>query len=278
MSELVIRRILIDLETPVARHWFAGDAFKTALFNALSMSFPFGEQFFIDSIRMGLKDLPPAERERFSSEAQGFIGQEATHRRIHALFNSHLEKHGLVNHWEPRARKRLALLQGFDARHWLAITAATEHFTAVFADWLLANRDVFENTEERLKTMWLWHSAEESEHKCTAFDLYLALGGSVTWRIKWFRRITLIFLMDLLRQTVNNLHHDGTLWKWSTWTSAARCLFGKTGLVRQMFAPMRAYTRKDFHPSHADSLLASRWLTDNIERYSVVRAAPSTAA
>jgi uncharacterized protein len=276
MSELAVRRILIDLETPVPRHWFAGDAFMTALFNALSMSFPFGEQFFIDSVRMGMKDLPQDQQEKFAREVQGFIGQEATHRRIHALFNGQIEKHGLINHWEPRARKRLTLLQGFGARHWLAITAATEHFTAVFADWLLNNRALFENTEERLQTLWLWHSAEESEHKCTAFDLYLALGGSASWRIKWFRRITLIFLMDLTRQTVNNLYHDGTLWKWSTWQSAARCLFGKTGMVRQMLAPMLAYNKPDFHPSQADSELSQHWLSDNVERYSVL-GGPSTA-
>ena len=146
-----------------------------------------------------------------------------------------MERQCLANDWEPRAGKVLALWQGFNSRHWLAITAATEHFTAVFADWLLANRAVFDNTEERLKTLWLWHSAEESEHKCTAFDLYLALGGSSSWRVKWFRRITLIFLMDLTRPIVNNLYHDGTPWKWPTWTSAAQRLVAKTGQVLQKF-------------------------------------------
>ena len=48
MTDLHVRRLLIDLETPFARHWCGGDAFRSALFNALSMSFPIGEQFFID--------------------------------------------------------------------------------------------------------------------------------------------------------------------------------------------------------------------------------------
>ena len=55
MTDLTVRRLLIDLETPIDRHWFGGDAFRTALFNALSMSFPIGEQFFIDSVRGGMK-------------------------------------------------------------------------------------------------------------------------------------------------------------------------------------------------------------------------------
>jgi predicted metal-dependent hydrolase len=82
MTDLVVRRLLIDLEAPIARHWCAGDAFRTALFNALSMSFPVGEQFFIDAVRNGFKALPQEKQERFRAGVQGFIGQ-GTHRRLH---------------------------------------------------------------------------------------------------------------------------------------------------------------------------------------------------
>ncbi|RJF97339.1 metal-dependent hydrolase [Noviherbaspirillum saxi] len=270
MTDLVVRRLLIDLETPFDRHWCGGDAFRSALFNALSMSFPVGEQFFIDSVRNGFKALPPEQQEKFKAEVHGFVGQEATHRRIHALFNAHLEKQGLVNDWAPRAQKRLKLLDGVDPRHWLAITAANEHFTAIFAEWMLENHDWLDGSEARLKTMWLWHSAEESEHKSTAFDLYQGLGGTHAWRITWFRRVTLIFLGDTLRQTINNLQRDGTLWKWSTWKSAANYLFGKRGLVRQSYRPWREYLRRDFHPSQQESELSSRWLADNANAYKPV--------
>lgn len=267
MSELVVRRLLIDLETPLPRHWCAGDAFRTAFFNALSMSFPVGEQFFIASVRDGLKAMPAQLQEQYQAEAQGFIGQEATHRRLHSLFNGHLDKQGLVNDWAPRAEKNMQQLAGTNPRHALAITAANEHFTAIFAEWLLRNHDLLAPCEPRLQTMWLWHCAEESEHKNTAFDVYRALGGSHAWRIKWFRRISLIFLSDTLRQTVNNLSHDGTLWQWRTWKSAAGFLFGQRGLIRQTFQPWRAYLRKDFHPSQQSSSLSAHWLSDNRQAY-----------
>jgi predicted metal-dependent hydrolase len=276
MTELVVRRLLIDLEQPVARHWCAGDAFLTAWFNALSMSFPIGEQFFIDSVRNGLKALPPERQAPLQAEVQGFIGQEATHRRIHALFNAQIEKHGLVNDWEPRARERLQLMEGTDPRHGLAITAANEHFTALFAEWILAHHHVLDGCEPRLKTLWLWHSAEEAEHKCTAFDLYQALGGSHTWRTTWMRRITLVFLTDTLRQTVDNLRRDGTLWRWSTWRSAARHMLGREGLLRQSFKPWRAYFQPDFHPNQQSSDLSADWLRDNAMQYTRVgRAEPA---
>jgi len=249
------------------RHWCAGDAFRTALFNALSMSFPVGEQFFIDSVRNGFKLLAAAEQQRFQAEVQGFVGQEATHRRLHGLFNDHLEKQGLVNAWGPRALERMKRLEGLDPRHAVAITAANEHFTAILADWILRNPDRAASEDTRLTTLWLWHGAEESEHKSTAFDLYQALGGTNEWRLKWFRRTTFFFLADTLRQTVNNLAHDGTLWKWSTWKSAASYLFGKRGLVRQTYGPWRDYLRADFHPRQHDSSASERWLADHTDRF-----------
>jgi predicted metal-dependent hydrolase len=126
MTELVVRRLLIDLETPFERHWNGGDPFRSAYFNALSMSFPVGEQFFIDSVRAGIQALPAERRASFEAQVQGFIGQEATHRRIHALFNRQLDRLGYLNAWEPRILKRLERMKALgDPRHAVAITAAT---------------------------------------------------------------------------------------------------------------------------------------------------------
>jgi hypothetical protein len=270
MTELVVRRLLVDMERPMPRHWCAGDAFRTALFNALSMSFPVGEQFFIDAVRNGHKALPPAQQERWQKEVQGFIGQEATHRRLHGLFNAHLEKQGLVNGWGPRALERQKLLEGQDPRHHLAVTAAYEHFTAILADWLLRNPDVLGEQDPRMATLWLWHSAEESEHKSTAFDLYKALGGDERWRITWFKRVTWLFLSEAARQTVSNLRRDGTLWAWSTWRSAAQYLFGRRGLVRQTFRPWREYLNADFHPGQQDSSASEEWLRQHADQFTPV--------
>src|SRR5262245_17848674 len=107
MTDLAVRRLLIDLQPPFARDWCGGDAFATAFFNALSMSFPFGEQFFIDAVRRALQNTSDEVRSRYQAEVRGFIGQEATHRRIHSLFNAHLDELGLVDGWTPRAMERM---------------------------------------------------------------------------------------------------------------------------------------------------------------------------
>ena len=50
-----VRRPKIDLLDPLAgpipRHWWGGDPFKSHFLNALSSTFPFGEAFFVRSVR-----------------------------------------------------------------------------------------------------------------------------------------------------------------------------------------------------------------------------------
>lgn len=256
---LTVRRLLIDLDTPLPRHW-CGDAFRTAFFNALSMSFPVGEQHFIDSMKKGLAALPDDQRARFAAEVQGFIGQEATHRHIHQRFNALLAAQGLVNSWEGRLQQRRAQLDALDVRNWLAVTAATEHLTAVFAEYMLAHPRALAGAPERLQTLWLWHSAEESEHRSTAFDLYLALGGAHPWRVGIFKVVLRHFAIDLARQTLRNLWHDGSWWRPSTWVQGARFLFGREGFITRSRPLWRQYRREDFHPAQASGDAAHRWL------------------
>jgi predicted metal-dependent hydrolase len=270
MTDLVVRRLLVDLETPFPVRWNCGDAFRSAFFNALSMSFPVGEQYFIDSLRNALKAQPDSVRERFAGEVQGFVGQEATHRRIHSLFNAHLQRAGLHNEVELRAKRRLDANADRDPRIHVAATAATEHFTALFADWMLRHPEALEGAEPRLKTLWLWHAAEESEHRCTALDIYHAVGGSHEHRVKVFKIISFLFLTDVLRQTVRNLWQDKALFKLSTWRSGWKLLMAPDGMLRGNVALWRDYLAPDFHPSQHDGSRGLKWLQDNAAAYSLV--------
>lgn len=278
MSHLTVRKLLIDLQAPFAVRWCGGDAFKSAFFNALSMSFPLGEQYFMDSVRAGLKTLPPDVQQGFAAEVQGFVGQEATHRRIHSLFNQQLEAQGLANAMERRIARRLQAHAHLDVRMHVAATAATEHLTAMFADWMLAHPDTLGGSEARLRTLWLWHSAEESEHRSTAFDVYHAIGGNHTWRLRLFRYITWTFLSDVTRQTVRNLWHDQALFRWSTWRSAGPFLFGRQGIIRSNIGLWRDYLREDFHPSQHSAARSVQWLRDNSDQFTPVGAASAPAS
>lgn len=282
-AALTVRRLMVDLQQGFDRHWNGGDAFMSQFCNALSMSFPVGEQFFIDAVREGGKRLPATpEYDALRETVRGFIGQEATHRHLHSLYNAQLDKQGLVNHWGPRAAQRLEMgrrkMFSTSAKghlHELAITAAYEHFTAIFGHLTVGRigqaGDWFAQAQAPLQTLWRWHAAEESEHQCVAFDLYVALGGNHAWRVRWFNYVMVQFALDALRQTLHNLWRDGSLWKVSTWRSAWRFVAGRHGLLRSAGSAMWAYRRPDFHPSQLDDGRHSqRWLAEHQHQWTAV--------
>ena len=280
-TRLLVRKLEVDLRRGFGRRWHGGDAFRTQFFNALSMSFPVGEQFFIDSVRDAARLLPDAAASAALRETvAGFVGQEATHRHIHGLYNAQLEKQGLANRWQHWAEARLRKLRArqprLDARHALAATCAFEHLTALLADGTLRYPRWLDGAEPDMQTVWRWHAAEETEHNAVAFDLYRALGGSYGMRLRWYAYVCLTFLRDATAQTVVNLHHDGSLWRLSTWWNAATLLFGRDGLVWRCARPALDYLRPGFHPSQdrhpvPAQALAGRWLADNADRWRTVR-------
>ena len=270
MTDLVVRRLLIDLSQPFDRRWNGGDAFRSAFFNALSMSFVVGEQYFIDSLKQALPLMNEADRARLEPEIRGFIGQEATHRHLHGLYNKQLERQGFDNAFERRAAARIRANADINPRNHVGATAATEHFTAVFASWLMKHPEALDGADERLKKLWLWHSAEEAEHRAIAFEVYKAIGGDHRWRLRTYRYVTFTFLSDVFRQTINNLYRDRALFKWSTWSSCWQHLFARDGLLRGNLPAWKDYFRPDFHPLDHDASDSERWLRDNHHSYNEV--------
>ena len=88
---LEVRNIEFDLNKQLSKDWLDNDPFKTAFFNALSMTFPAGERFFIDSVRH-FRDK--VKDPKLKQEISRFIGQEAMHSREHKKYNHH-------HRWRP---------------------------------------------------------------------------------------------------------------------------------------------------------------------------------
>ena len=278
---LLVRKLEIDLQRGFGRHWHGGNAFRTQFFNALSMSFPVGEQFFIDAVRGALPLLPDTPGHApLRATAQAFIGQEATHRHIHGLYNTQLERQGLPNHWQHWAQARIDRMRTrwpqMDPRHALAATCALEHLTALLADGTLRHPAWLEGAEPDMALLWRWHAAEETEHRALAFDLYRAVRGSYRWRLRWYLLAWFHFGIDATRQTVLNLWHDGTLLQPRTWGQALRLFFGRHGLAWHGLRPALAYLRRGFHPHQETAeptaaTLAQGWLAEHGTRFRVVR-------
>lgn len=274
-SDLCARKLCIDLKQGFPRHWHRGDAFRSMYFNALSMSFPVGEQAFIDAVRAGLELLPDnPEHNSLRVTVQQFIAQEATHRHIHGLYNVHLEKQGLDNRWQHWATKRVdaARANNMHPLTMIALTAAYEHCTAVFADCTLRYDNWLDHAEPKMQMLWRWHAAEETEHKAVAFDLYQTLGGGYTRRALCFAYAFLLFVVESNAQTLLNLWHDRSLFKLRTWWSLSTLAFGKNGMFWRCTLPLLRYFKRGFHPNDDNNReLAEQWLTKNAYIWEAVR-------
>ncbi|CAN0581101.1 unnamed protein product, partial [Ectocarpus sp. 12 AP-2014] len=123
-----------ELEAALAADWFGDHAFKTAWFNAMSMTFPLGEKYFIDSVRHFSDQVFDP---KLQEEIRGFCGQEGFHRREHERYNRALcELRGYDHDYlEGRLARNIERSKNmFSPLHHLALTASLEHITAIMAE------------------------------------------------------------------------------------------------------------------------------------------------
>src|SRR5437763_16021378 len=77
-------------EAAAPRLWHGGRVEATAIYNALSTTFPAGEAFFVESVRAFAKGAPP----KLAQEIRAFTTQEAIHSREHDAFNKRAGQSG----------------------------------------------------------------------------------------------------------------------------------------------------------------------------------------
>ena len=237
-----------------------GSAFRTAWFNAMSMLFPLGEKFFIDSVR-AYKDQ--IDDPQLLLEIVAFQGQEAIHRQQHQHYNELLCKlRGYdLDAIEAPIRDRIAwVMQNLEQRRRLAGTAANEHLTAIMAHDMLSRRDALKGADRQVARLWLWHGVEETEHKAVAFDVFVAVGGTTSERRRALLFSTWFFLKDTFRITRLMLAKDGKHRSLREWLSGMNFLFIYPGVLRRIFFPFLRFLRKSFHPwQHDNRSLLEEW-------------------
>lgn len=258
--EFAARRQSFDLDGPLASDWHGGSAYRTAWFNAMSLLFPLGEKFFIDSVCHYQDEIRDP---RLLGEIAAFRAQEATHRVQHQKYNELLCKlrDYDLQRFEKNERERMAwAYRELPARRRLAGTVANEHLTAIMANDMLLHRDVLVGADPQVASLWEWHGIEETEHKAVAFDVFIAVGGTVSERRQALLLNTLFFFKDTLRNVCIMLQKDGKLWSIREWASGFKFLFIKPGMLRRVFPAWLRFFRKDFHPWQVDNReLIDQW-------------------
>lgn len=252
------RRFGRDTEIAQARWWHGGDPFATAFYNALSVTFPKGEAFFVESVK-AFRDGTP---ERLAREIRAFTVQEVMHSREHVAFNRRVVDAGYdVAPLDAKVEEGLALTKDRPKIANLVVTMALEHFTAILAQQLISNPKHLTGADAESTRLWKWHSAEEIEHKGVAYDTFLH--ATRTWS-RWRRwkvkslvmlRVTRDFTVNRIKGMIDLLAQDGiTGWraKWGILSYA----FGSPGMFRKIAGAWARYFLPGFHPwNHDDRAL-----------------------
>jgi predicted metal-dependent hydrolase len=254
------RNVMFARGRTAARWWNGGDPVATAFYNSLSLTFPKGEAFFIESVR-NFRDSVPASQQ---AQIDAFIKQEAAHSREHSHLNNQVEQAGYdVSPMHSHLDSRLAEMKHKPPIVSLVTTVALEHFTAIIAHACLKSDRHLKNASPDAARLWKWHAIEEIEHKGVAYDTFLAATRKLSAYKRWkFRSLVMLnisysFLRARVRAMRQFLKQDGMDGP-RTWLRIFAYLLIYPGLLREIFPAWLSFFRPGFHPwQHDDRALVA---------------------
>jgi hypothetical protein len=246
------RRFGRDARIP--RLWHGGRVEATAIYNALSSTFPEGEAFFVESVREFREGAPP----RLVEEIKAFTTQEAIHSREHDAFNRRAADAGYdLSKLEAQVEKRLAVTRSKPPIVSLIATAALEHFTAILAHELLANPAHLAGADHDIAELWRWHACEEIEHKGVAYDTWLHATRGWTRRKRWKVKVKVMlyitrnFVVDRTAGALELMRQDGVTGV-RAWTKLLSYLWVRPGMFRKIAGAWSKFLLPGFHPWNED--------------------------
>ncbi|MCU1354719.1 MAG: hypothetical protein JWM89_137 [Acidimicrobiales bacterium] len=145
--------------------------------NAISLLMPHAEPYVVASVRASLDDLSTTTPD-LAADAHTYAAQEAQHHGQHRRFNDillarypHLVRQDRAWRWIFGRLRRRSTLFG------LAFAAGFEAIAFTSARWVDQHQALLRDANPTAATLFLWHLAEEVEHKEVAYDVYEAAGG-----------------------------------------------------------------------------------------------------
>ena len=247
----IVRSNLDFKLTDVPRYWFAGDPFLTRMFDALSLTFPDGERYFIQSVRLFRDQIQDPD---LKQRVADFIRQEAQHGIAHDKMNQIMKDQGMpVDQFIQRLNKVFKFeLKYHSPQYNIAMTAAAEHLTALMAETFYGEKETLQDAHPYVRALFAWHAIEEMEHRDVAFDVMQQVGNvpEVTRKMALVLTTGLMFGFTLYRANVM-LKCDGfnRTQRLKMNVRGLQWLFGKQGKLRKMQSQYRDWFKPDFHPS-----------------------------
>ena len=173
------RRVRFDWTGVAIDEWHPSRPEFAAGANAISLLMPHAEPYVISAVRAAAAGLGDADQ---GERARVWAAQEANHHRVHRAFNEQLTASSAVARALDRvAAVMFALLRRRSTAFGVAFAAAFEIIAFCSARWAESGlRRLFDGAEPVAASMFLWHLAEEIEHKGIAHDVFAATPGART--------------------------------------------------------------------------------------------------
>jgi predicted metal-dependent hydrolase len=158
--------------------------------NSVSLMMPIIEPYFVRSARRAQPLLPTD----LAREAQVYLEQEAQHHGQHVVFNRLMCRRyaGLARTEKTMGWMYRWLEERGSLEFSCAFAAASETMAYSAARWAADHRlELFTGADDVVASLFLWHLAEEVEHKSVAFDIHQHLVAQEGRPIRaWFRHLT----------------------------------------------------------------------------------------
>ena len=249
--EPVVRSHLDFKLQDIPRFWFGGDPFRTRMFDALSLTFPDGERYFIQSVRLFRDQIQDPE---LKQRVADFIKQEAQHGMAHDKMNQVMKEQGMpVDQFIAMLNRVFKFeLSHHSPQYNIAMTAAAEHLTALMADTFYSQKETLEDAHPYVRALFAWHAIEEMEHRDVAFDVMKKVGNVPESTRLFALAFTTVMMFGFTTYRANiMLRYDGfsRLERLKMMRQGLPWLLGRQGVLSRMRKPYSDWFKKDFHPS-----------------------------
>ena len=235
----------------VPRFWFAGDPFRTRVFDALSLTFPDGERYFIECVRLFRDKIQDPD---LQARVADFIKQEAQHGIAHDKMNQLMKEQGMpVEQFTTTLKKIFRFeLTKRSPQYNIAMTAAAEHLTSLMAETFYSKKATLQEVHPYVRALLAWHSIEEMEHRDVAFDVMQQVGEVPEATRKFALAITTALMLGFTLYRANvMLRCDGFngRQRLQLFRKGLPWFLGRKGILTTMKKEYLDWYKSDFHPS-----------------------------
>ncbi|MFQ3894822.1 metal-dependent hydrolase [Sphingobium sp. R-7] len=179
------RRMRIDFEN-VPMHWATEPTFATFINSGSILASAL--EPYMNRIMTKAKASLPADKVHIEETIDHFIAQEGHHYRVHAGLNKQLFKvYPKLREFEETMKKEMAEAERSQSLlHNMGWCVAFENVAMYIALLNYKRLDLFKSRDRRIAILFLWHTAEEFEHRSACHDVLAALSSNYALRIKSF--------------------------------------------------------------------------------------------